>query len=416
MLHAASRWHGAWGIAVAAVVMTAGQAVAAAPERFEVAAWVDHFDFSSVFDTEKAEGLAQILDHVQETGATTILWRNCGGSTMRYQSRVEVGHSPSQIDKRRIAIGNNTSGWVRYAEAEPDIIAHVVRLCKQRGLRPGVHWPFEETHWRIWTIGQFNLEHPQYWGRNADGQPWWGRTSLAYEPVVQHKLDLAGELVQRGIEVLFVDFWRTGAWTPGYEYVEPVVAAYRQKYGAEPPTDPKDVRWCRHVSEYVTGFLRQLRARLNASGRHVELAVGIPEIAPLGDDPLIRSGADWRRWVDEGLIDTLVINYVKWDKQAPMPSTQAAYREVFQAVAGRCRVWCPVQQYNFTGFGMPAYEKAMGQKPEEVAEALTRLAHDEGASGISLECVDYNNYGPAVREALRRVTTTDCRLVRSPAK
>lgn len=402
-------------VAVALSAFVLGAAAAAEPERFEVAAWVDHFDFSTVFDSEKAEGLASILDHVRETGATTILWRNCGGSTMRYQSRIEAHHNPSQIDKRRIAYGRHAPSWVRYGEAEPDIIAEVVRLCRERGLRPGIHWPFEETHWQVWTVGEFNLEHPQYWGRNAAGRPWWGRTSLAYEPVIEHKLALADELVERGVEVLFLDFWRTGGWEPGYEYVEPVVSAYREKFGAAPPTDPKDLRWCRHVSEYVTEFLRRLRGHLNASGRQVELAVGIPAIAPVSDGPLIRCGADWQRWVDEGLIDTLVVNYVEWDKQSPLESTEAAYDEVLKLVAGRCRVWCPVQQYNFTGHGLPGYEQATGKTAEELAEALTRLAHRQGASGISLECVDFNNYRPALREVLRRLTTSECRHVQRPA-
>jgi hypothetical protein len=397
--------------ALACIGLASPRAWCGSPERFEVAAWVDHFDFSTVFDTEKREGLAQILDHVAETGATTILWRNCGGSTMRYQSRIEAGHNPSQLDKRRIAYGKHLPSWVRYGESQPDIVAEMVKLCKQRGLRPGIHWPFEETHWQVWTIGDFNLEHPQYWGRDAFGQPWWGRTSLAYPPVVEHKLALVDELLERGVEVLFIDFWRTGAWGPGYEYVDPVVAAYRQKYKADPPSDAKDLRWCRHVSDYVTAFLRRLRERLKASGRKVELAVGLPAIAPASDDPMLSAAADWRRWVSEGLIDTLVINFVKWDKSRPLESTEEAYREVLAAVGGRCRVWCPVQQYNFTGHGLPGYQKATGRSNAEVAESLTRLAHRLGTQGISLECVDYNNYDAATRQALRRLTTSECREV-----
>jgi len=100
----------------------ASLASASDPQRFEVAAWVDHFDFATVFDSEKAEGLSHILDHVRETGATTILWRNCGGSTMRYQSRIEAQHHDSQLDKRRIAENRPVYGWVRYGETQPDII------------------------------------------------------------------------------------------------------------------------------------------------------------------------------------------------------------------------------------------------------------------------------------------------------
>ncbi|MBN2294730.1 MAG: hypothetical protein JXM70_20040, partial [Pirellulales bacterium] len=194
-----------------------------AAERFEVAAWVDHADFKHVFDTEKTAGLAKILDHVAETGATSIWWRNGSGSTMRYQSKAESHHNDSRFDKRRVHMVDDIDGWVRYGEVEPDIIAIVVKLCKQRGLRPGIHWPYEETHFSGRTIGRFNLEHPQYWARTRLGHPWWGRSSIAFEPVVEHKLKLLDELLDRGVESIFIDFWRTGGWDPDYEYVEPVV-------------------------------------------------------------------------------------------------------------------------------------------------------------------------------------------------
>ena len=72
-------------------------------------------------------------------------------------------------------------------------------------------------------------------------------------------------------------------------------------------------------------------------------------------------------------------------------------REPGLRAGGRCRVWCPVQQYNFTAHGLPGYEQATGE---------------EGAHGISLECVDYNNYAPATRDALRRLTSGECRWVK----
>ena len=70
------------------------------------------------------------------------------------------------------------------------------------------------------------------------------------------------------------------------------------------------------------------------------------------------------------------------------------------------------QQYNFNQLGLPGYEQATGKKNAELAEEFTRMAHEEGAGGISLECVDYNNYAPATRETLRRLATGDCRFVR----
>ncbi|MFW5868244.1 MAG: hypothetical protein ACOCX2_10535, partial [Armatimonadota bacterium] len=229
-------------IVTAAIVLLAG--VCPAQEegrRFEIAAWVDHFDFVGVrddgellFDTEKVRGCRGVLDHVQETGATTILWRNCAGGNMRYQSAVESGHHPEILDKRRLCDVRPLYGWVRYGEAEPDIVRSMMDECRDRGLSAGIHWPFEETHWAVWTISRFNLEHPQLWSRTGDGHPWWGRCSLAYEETVEHKMELVDELIDRGMETLFIDFHRSGGWGPSYEFTPPVVAAYRERHGEDP--------------------------------------------------------------------------------------------------------------------------------------------------------------------------------------
>jgi hypothetical protein len=405
-------------VVIAAATMGGGAPMAA--ERFEVAAWVDHFDFAGVrqgegymFDTETAEGCARILDHVQEVGATTILWRNCGGANMRYQSQVDSHHHGSMLDKRRLPDLRVPHGWVRYGEAQPDIISNVMGMCRQRGLRGGVHWPFEETHGAGWTVGAFNLEHPQYWGRTVDGQPWWGRCSLAFDEVVEHKLALVDELVERGIVVLFIDFYRSGGWSPAYEYVEPVVASYREKHGTDPPKDARDLQWCRHVASYLTAFLHGLRQRLGASGREIDLMVGIPEIAPLGDQTLASRAADWQAWLDEGIIDGLVINYVKWDPERPMASTRELCREVMAVVNGRCRVLWPVRAYDYSGYGMPSYQKATGLSQDGVAAQLMEMAWEEGASGVSLECVDYNNYRPETRQRMRELAEGKCKWARS---
>jgi hypothetical protein len=394
--------------------LTAGLALAlaaAAQEaiRFEVAAWVDHFDFQRHMDTETVEGWGLILDHVQETGATTILWRNCGGGTMRYASAIESHHHDSMLDKRRVPDSRAIGGWVRYGECEQDIIATVVRLCRERGLRPGVHWPFEETHFSGWTLGRFNLEHPQYWGRDASGTPWWGRCSLAYEPVVEHKLALVDELLARGIEVLFIDFWRSGGWSPAYEYVPPVVDRFRDLHGVDPPVNWKDPQWARHVAGYVTAWLRRLRERLAGHDPPVELAVGVPFIAPVSDRPIIYRGADWQAWVEEGLVDTLAVYAVDWDEGDPMGSTRQLYREVMETVAGRCRVLFPVQRYDFTKQGLPSYGRVTQRPLADIAAELMRLAWEEEAAGITLECVDYGNYDQATRGALRSLSLDRCR-------
>jgi len=209
--------------------------------------------------------------------------------------------------------------------------------------------------------------------------------------------------------MVYLDFWRTCGWDARYEYVEPVINSYRKKYGCAPPTDHNDPSWKEHVFEYVISYIRRLRNHLNASGRKIELAVGLP-IDPFDENATPDFGYDlnWRKLIDEGLIDTLIVSYVKWDKGNPIDSTRGLYKEIMRVVDGRCKVLFPVQQYNFSKFGLPSYQETTGKKHEEVAGELMEMAWEEGASGISMEVVDYNNYPSKTRQKLKSLSTTKC--------
>lgn len=399
-----------------------------AAERFEAAALVDSYDFAFtrdksgriLFDTETPEGNLAVLSHVLETGATTILWRNCGGATMRYPSaeeRYPLVEAP--LDKRRVPSSRPVFGWLRYFQTEPDIVRHILGVCRERGLGAGIHWPFEETHWASWTFGAWNFEHPQYWGVTAQGQVWSGRCSLAYPEVVAHKLRLADELLERGMDHLFIDTFRTGGWSPKYEYVDPEVARWRQRYCSEPPANPRDPRWCALVAETTHAYFLALASRLKSSGRPVRLMLGVSRVKRLGDEPddmLLARAIDWKRLVREKAIDTVVLYDVEWDAARPFESTREIYREVIAFCAGRCQVLCPISAYSFTGKGLPAYQKATSLSAEKVTGELLRIAWEEGADGVNMECVDYNNYAPGVRAEMRRLLGGPYRIKRAPAR
>lgn len=397
-----------------------------AAELFEAVALVDHHDFSGIrdprrvgamlFDTETAEGCEAILDHVLLTGAGTVLWRPVSGAVPRFQSREErYPWIQSPLDKRRLPENRPVQGWMRYYEAEPDIIRHITAAIKGRGLRAGLHWPFEETHWMSWTFGAWNFEHPQYWGVTAQGQVWAGRSSLAYPEVIAHKLRLVDELLERGADHLFIDTWRTGGWGPRFEYVRPEIDRWRERYGSEPPADASDALWCAFVAETTHEWFASLRERLDSSGRKVRLMLGVQPLGPItdqADDVLLRSGVDWRRLVDEGLIDTLVVMGVSWDKRRPFESTREHYREIIGHCNGRCEVLFPVQAYDFTSLGIPSYRKVTKLDDAQIAEKLVQIAWEEGSDGIVMEVVDYDNYKAPTREALRRLLDGGCRFKR----
>jgi hypothetical protein len=395
-----------------------------AQKRFESAALVDSLDFAAckdksgnyLFDTETAAGNRAVLEHVLLTGANTILWRNCVGGTMRYQSReTQRPWVESPLDKRRLPDNRPVYGWLRYYQSEPDILRDMLDVCHTRGLRAGVHWPFEETHWYSWTIGPFNLEHPQYWGATADGHIWAGRCSLAYPEVVAHKLRLVDELLARGMDHLFIDLWRTGSWGPPDEFVKPEIERWRKRYGTEPPADGRDARWCAFVAETTHAYIAAVRQRLDASGRKVRLMVGILGAEIVSEKPdvtLITRGVDWRKLVKAGVIDTLVVMSVKWDTERPFESTREIYRSILDTCDGRCEVLFPVSMYNFSNKGVPGYQKALKQRPEKIAGELVKIAWEEGADGICQECVDYKNYSAESCAVMRNLLEGPCRFKR----
>ena len=96
-----------------------GHAVSAATP-FEVVALVDSLDFANVYDIETATGTVQTLEHVLLTHPSTVLWRDKGGSLMRYPSVEEaspVGETP--LDKRKLP-RLSVYGNLRLERAEPD--------------------------------------------------------------------------------------------------------------------------------------------------------------------------------------------------------------------------------------------------------------------------------------------------------
>lgn len=368
---------------------------------FEKIALVDHYDFHEHFDTETASGITNIVDHVLETGADTVLWRNCGGGTMRYQTTEDtVADAPLQ--PLRLP-SSRSQGWLRHSKAEPDIIRTAFAYLDSRGVRRGIHWPFEENHHNCWTLSGWNLDHPQFWCRSSAGIPWAGRCSLAFPEVAAHKLRLLDELSERGNDTLFIDTHRTGQWTVADEFVKPNLDEWRRRYGAEAPS-PGDDRWIALVAESQYAFFRSVKARLCDGGRKARLCLGLSSLSPGRDGIYRKFGIDWRRLAREGVVDAIFVQSVVLPGRGDVwEELRAAYMGVY-AERGLAKVYFPVMQYSVSGNdhnGYPWYAKKSGMSEVEAVRRLLSLAAECGGSGIFMECVDYGNYKPEVREAIR---------------
>ena len=409
-------------LAVVACAWTS-QLVAEPPvaQPFEVAPWVDHFDFATWFDSETEAGMAKILDHVAETGANVQFFRSSGNS-IRHPSAFRPSYR-SDIDKRKASIGDRfIFGWADFNRPEPDLLEIALRLGRDRGMRPYIHWPFEECHAPGFykAFMAWNMKYPQFWGRTHSGQPWLGRVSLCYPEVIDYKLAILDELLARGAEGIFIHTFRAGMWGPWAEYVPAVTSAFREKYGEAPPENERDPRWCEHVADYVTELFRRMREHLDAyekrTGRHVELLVGVAGIAPVrdapGDSPMLYRAADWRAWVDMGIIDTLVMHSIDWDPKRPFETYREYGRQIMDYVDGRCKVHWPISAYSFRRKGLRHLTQLTKLPQVKVARRLMTIAWEEGGAGVSMECVDYNNYRLDTRNAIAELARTTCRTIK----
>ena len=377
---------------------------------FEKIALVDGFDYAPVMDTETDKGMRQVLARVCETGADTILWRTHSGGIPRYASEAEdLAVLEQPLDKRRVPLTLPVRGWVRYQRCEPDALKTVYGLCAgMSGVkRYGAHLLQEDAHSnRYWSLGEWTLEHPQYWCRSADGKIGMHHASFAYPEVIAHRRAIVREILARGAQMIYLDTTRNGGYGPRDDYVKPNLDEWARRHPGVPvPKDFHDPRWLEVVARGHYAYYRAIREEIRASGRDVPfvITVGNMRVQDGPDWNYAGCGFDWRKVVDEGLVDGLAVVSIAADEKDPFGSTERIFRHVAGYVKGRCKTYFPIRAYNFAK-SQPSYgqlAKWAGVTPPEAIRRLLEIAARCGAAGIVMECVDPGNYPAADCEVIR---------------
>jgi hypothetical protein len=186
-------------------------------------------------------------------------------------------------------------------------------------------------------------------------------------------LSLLREALAYGIDGLTVYLNR---FHPFVLYEEPAVQSFQATHGEDPRDLPEDdPRWVQHCADYVTGFLRQVRALVDERPGRV-LAVtfyGGPSKydASEGWHP-IQYNCDVETWIREGLADYL------FPTQYPWPSYIEKWSNMAQ---GRVRIWPDL---------MPS------RQPGEKFAAQAKSYYEAGADGICLR--DAERRAPSISE------------------
>jgi hypothetical protein len=138
----------------------------------------------------------------------------------------------------------------------------------------------------------------------------WGVLCLGYKEVRKHLISRYRRLLRkRSFDGLFVCLRsqsRPSDYADQYGFNDPVRREYLKRYGRDIWSEDFDLQLWRDLQgEYLTCFLRDLRKELNDI--HVKLSVGVPRGSVIGP-PMGNTTIQWPKWVQEGIIDELVID------------------------------------------------------------------------------------------------------------
>lgn len=226
-----------------------------------------------------------------------------------------------------------------------DSLKAAAELCREMGIeclgsmRPNMGF-FPPGHWS--RAGRsFFCKHPEYWCVAESGEPA-GHVSLAFPEARAAQIAILRDyLAGRDLDGVHYLFNRC---YPFVAYEQPVVAAFKAEYGKDPRRLPwHDARWIEHRCQYVTVFMRALRAMADevgrARGRRVK--IGLTVMNSLENNAL--NAFDLKTWLQEGLVDHLMLHPcwsfdLRGDPRVT-PATARPIQQLADRVGGGCRVY-----------------------------------------------------------------------------
>lgn len=231
----------------------------------------------------------RMVDEVADGGAQVLLI-NPNAQRVCYPSRVWQTFWDGYAPGRREFFGPvpdaevpAREAWVaqmkHLAENGCDYLARSLARCRRKGIRPGITIRMNDMHDAptpgTHLFNRFYLDHPELWLNNP-ARCGWGARGFNYEQaaVRAHFLSLIDELAEHyNFDVLELDFLRFQCYFPRGDFA-------------------------RHAA-IMTGFIRDVRARLNATGKTIALTARVAA-TPAG---AYEFGFDVAAWAKERLVD-----------------------------------------------------------------------------------------------------------------
>lgn len=414
---------------------------------FDCHLWLDYMDQLKLVQRPEKDwwqnspkAVHRYVRYFCDYGGNCLGYRIMAGGRSRYNSRILCGERERYIDKRIGGDMREPWGSYRFGDIETDILGEWVKWSHFYGKKAFAVWCFEEDHGYPAFLASFNVEHPQFMGRFNDGTFHFGYACLAYPEVRRHKLAIAQEVLDRGVDGFVFDFQRIDGWFQlrdmtmhhrglgGWDkyFIPEVIEAYKKKYGIDPREElfdteakkdiqvlPRDSfpngtdtgklvwgnrRWIRFCAQYHTQFFRELRKLCQGherkTGREIEIVMTVPAVSKDSFSAIRAYGCDWETWVQEGLMTAMSPIIPPEDangKKQTLDDFVEIMEYVHEKCKGRCEVIWPLAHYKRTLANLARnMGHCLAQDMPDFVERVLKLSHGHMAAGIQLTTVDYN--------------------------
>ena len=157
---------------------------------------------------------------------------------------------------------------------------------------------------------RFSHDNPNYVLEDRMGNKQWGVLCLAYPEVRQYLQNQYIQLLQDynfdGLFICTRSQSKPSDFADQFGFNEPILEEFKSKFGKNILEDDFDLQLWRDLQgEYLTIFLSELNKKLVEIDH--SLGIGCSRGEVLGP-PLSNVTLNWRKWVDENLIDFLAID------------------------------------------------------------------------------------------------------------
>ncbi|MBN2456324.1 MAG: hypothetical protein JXB29_07310 [Sedimentisphaerales bacterium] len=268
--------------------------------------------------------IRNMMKYWKDQGFTQAYWRSEMQNPDFVWNRSTIGATHSFIQSEIVNIEQklDTTRAAREIAKEMGLEFYYWHSIYDDGTPPDVKT-------RIWSSGfpwrnSFFDKHPELDILDRNGNKQWGVRELAYPLARQQKIDEYIDFVQKyrpdGILLYLHSHSAAGEHGDQYGFNPVIVDEYKKRYGIDILTDQrfdyKDPnfnqkaealeKWRALRGEYLTQFLREMKAALNEIQPGIKIAINTQGGDYFGP-PFGNMKIDWRTWIKEDLINVLIV-------------------------------------------------------------------------------------------------------------